>query len=216
MNEIIISPSILSGDFANMGKTVELVDMWGADFVHVDIMDGNYVPNITFGMGMVKAIRSYSDKPFDVHLMINKPINYIEEFANAGADYISFHPDSNCDVFDTLNFIKKCGKKCGLAISPDMAIEEIVPYIENLDIIIIMGVYPGFGGQKYIERINNKIIKTKEIVAKTGKKIIIELDGGVTEDNCKELITLGCNALVAGNAVFKSQNPSLTIKKLRG
>lgn len=215
-NNTKIAPSILSGDFANMGETVKSVNIWGADYVHVDVMDGVFVKNLTFGMPMVKAIRKFSEIPLDVHLMIIEPEKFIKEFAEAGADIITFHPNSTDKTDEIINMIHVLGKKAGLAINPDIAVGVLEPYIAKVDMITLMGVYAGFGGQKYIKDVDAKIIATKALIESHGSKALIELDGGVTEDNAQDLIDLGVNVLVGGSAVFRSDNPVRTIKALRG
>lgn len=216
MNNIKIAPSILSGDFANMGETVKSVNAWGADYVHVDVMDGVFVKNLTFGMPMIKAIRNYSAIPLDVHLMIIEPEKYIKEFAEAGADIITFHPNSTDKTEENIDLIHALGKKAGLAINPDIAVSALEPYIAKVDMITLMGVYAGFGGQKYINDVDAKIIATKALINSHGSNAEIELDGGVTEDNAQDLINLGVNVLVGGSAVFRSENPARTIVALRG
>lgn len=216
MNYVKIAPSILSGDFANMGNTVKSVNEWGADYVHVDVMDGVFVKNLTFGMPMIKAIKPYSLIPLDVHLMITEPEKYIEEFAYAGADIITFHPNSTLKTSENIELIHSLGKKAGLAINPDIPVSLIAPYINNVDMITLMGVYAGFGGQKYIKDVDAKIIETAELICRAGKSIELELDGGVTEEIASDLIRLGVNVLVGGSAVFKSKNPAKTINLLRG
>lgn len=216
MNKIKIAPSILSGDFAKMGETVADTNKWGADYVHVDVMDGTYVPNITFGMPMVKAIKKYSEIPLDVHLMIINPEKYVEQFADEGADIISFHPDATGNVNNVINLIKNKGKKVGLVLNPDKSVDLVMPYLHLIDMIIIMGVYPGFGGQKFIKDVVEKITILSEIIKRNHYSIDLELDGGVTEENAAEIVAKGINILVGGSSVFNSENPAETIKKLKG
>lgn len=214
--QIKIAPSILSGDFANMGDTVKKVNEWGADYVHVDVMDGTFVKNLTFGMPMVKAIKKYSDIPLDVHLMIVNPENYVEEFVKCGADIVSFHPNATEKIDETIDKIHALGAKAGLAINPDIPVSEIAPYIYKLDIVVIMGVYAGFGGQKYIKEVDAKIKEVSTLIKSSGRDIELEVDGGVTEENALEIASLGANVLVGGSSVFKSYDPMKTIKVLRG
>lgn len=217
MNEtVIVSPSILSGDFANMGKSVEDVKRWGGDWVHCDVMDGEYVTNLTFGMPMVKALRARTDLPLDVHLMINKPERYVKRFVEAGADLVTFHPEASADPLETLRIIHESGAKAGIAFNPNIPIEEYGFLIEECDIIVIMTVFAGYGGQKLIPECLEKAKQVKAIAAKAGKSIYIEVDGGVTEENAEEVKNAGANVLVAGSAVFKSDDPTRTIRIIKG
>lgn len=214
--QIKIAPSILSGDFANMGETVKKVNEWGADYVHVDVMDGSFVKNLTFGMPMVKAIKKYSSIPLDVHLMIVNPENYVEEFVECGADIVSFHPNATEKVSETIDKIHALGAKAGLAINPDIPVSQIAPYIDKLDMVVIMGVYAGFGGQKYIKEVDEKIKEVSALIIKSDRDIELEVDGGVTEENAPAIARLGANVLVGGSSVFKSSDPTKTIRVLKG
>lgn len=216
MSKIMISPSILSAEFAKMGEGVENVEKWGADLVHCDVMDGVFVPNITFGMPMVKSLRKYSKLPFDVHLMITEPEKYVEEFCDSGADIVTFHPDASKDVRLAIDRIKAKGKKCGLVLNPDKPLSLIDGYWEDIDMLLIMSVYAGFGGQKFIPEVLDKVTNARKILKDLGRDIDIEIDGGINEENAKMVIDAGVNVIVAGSAVFKSSNPTETIKKLRG
>lgn len=211
MKDVKIAPSILSGDFARMGDVVAKLEAWGADYVHFDVMDGVYVPNITFGMPMCKAIRGYTNLPFDVHLMIVEPEKYIPRFIEAGADIISFHPEASNDVLKTIQLVRDAGKKVGLVLNPDKEIELIKPYLHLLDVVIIMGVFPGFGGQKFISDVLDKVKELRKIFDGD-----IELDGGVTVENADKIVNAGVNILVGGSSVFGSYDPKLTIAQLRG
>ena len=212
---IKVAPSILSGDFAAMGKTVADVESWGADWIHFDVMDGIYVPNITFGMPMCRAIRKHTTLPLDVHLMITKPERYVEEFCRAGADIVTFHPDASEDVRGTLLKIQALGKKAGLVLSPDKGTEWIAPYLDIVDMILIMGVYPGFGGQKLIEASLEKAREVYRMIQAQGRQVDLELDGGVTLENAREIVGCGVNVLVAGSSVFNHSNPSEAVQILR-
>lgn len=216
MNKILIAPSILSGDFASMGDSVRQTCEWGADLIHVDVMDGHFVPNITFGMPMVKAIKPHSTLPLDVHLMIMNPEKYVAEFAKCGADYITFHPNSTQNSGETLRIIHDNGAKAGIVINPDIDVEICREYIDRIEMILIMGVYPGFGGQKYIATTTAKIATARHIITLSGRDILLEVDGGVTENNIDEILTAGANVIVGGSCVYGSDQPSLTIKRLRG
>lgn len=211
MSQIKIAPSILSGDFARMGEVVSALEGWGADLVHFDVMDGVYVPNITFGMQMCKAIREYTKLPLDVHLMIVEPEKYIPRFVQSGADIITFHPDASKDVLKAISMVKDSGKKVGLVLNPDKDISLIKPYLHLIDVVIIMGVFPGFGGQLFIPEVLDKVKDLRKIF--NGD---IELDGGVTEDNAKEITDAGVNILVGGSSVFGAKDKKATIKRLRG
>lgn len=212
---ITIAPSILSGDFANMEKTVRLVEMWGGDWIHCDVMDGVYVNNLTFGMPMIQAIRKVTKKTLDVHLMITKPERYIEQFVNAGADIITFHPDASDDPLAALKLIKKLKIKGGLVFNPNIPLEEYKPLFAYCDLILIMSVYAGKGGQAFIEETYDKIRQARVYCNLMGLDIPIEVDGGIGEGNDEKVIEAGGNILVAGSSVFKSQNPPQTIKIMR-
>ena len=213
---IKIAPSILSGDFANMGKSVVSAAEWGADFIHFDVMDGVFVPNLTFGMPMCKAIRPYTTLPIDVHLMIVSPERYVEQFCDCGADIVTFHPDASQDVAGALDAIKAKGKLCGLVLNPDKGIELVEPYLDKVDMVVLMGVYAGFGGQKFIPDVLDKISRMHELIVASGRNIMLELDGGVTEENARSITDRGVDVLVGGSSVFRSADPACTIRRLRG
>lgn len=212
MEQIKVAPSILSGDFANMSVSVKNAQEWGADYIHFDVMDGVYVPNITFGMQMCKAIRPYTDLPLDVHLMIVQPEKYVEQFCDAGADIVSFHPDATSDILSTIEMIRNKGKKVGLVLNPDKDVSLLEPYFDKIDMVIIMGVYPGFGGQKFIPEVLDKVRYIRSICP----HIDIELDGGVNEQNAKTITDAGVNILVGGSSVYQSSDPEKTIRRLKG
>ena len=214
MSEIIVAPSILSADFANMGKAADDVRKWGGDWLHCDVMDGVFVPNITFGMPMVKALDKYTDMTLDVHLMITEPEKYVGSFCDAGADYVTFHVDASNDVEGALNVIKSKGKKCGLVLNPDKPLSLVEPYIDKIDMLLIMSVYAGFGGQKFILESIEKLKEAKKLIGE--RNVLLEIDGGVGEDNAKDLINAGADVLVAGSAVFCSENPTKTVSVLKG
>ena len=210
----LVAPSILSGDFADMAKSCLDAKTWGADILHLDVMDGVFVPNITFGMPMVKALKTRNILPLDVHLMITKPEKYVSQFCDCGADIVTFHPDASDDVAGALKIIKDKGVKCGLVLNPDKPLELVRPYLDDIDVLLIMSVYAGFGGQKFIPESLDKLKQAKKHIE--GKNVLLEVDGGVDETNAKDILACGVDIMVAGSAVYKSENPSKTIKILRG
>ena len=216
MTEYKVSPSILSGDFANMGKSVKDACFWGADLIHVDVMDGVYVPNITFGMPMVAAIKKYSTVPLDVHLMIIEPEKYVGSFVDSGADIVTFHPEASKDVAKGIEIIKSKGAKCGLVLNPDKPLDLVYPYINDIDMVLLMSVFPGFGGQKFIESVLDKAKELKDYIDKNNINIDIEIDGGVSSANAEQVRNSGVNILVEGSAVFKSNDPADEIAKIKG
>jgi len=216
MKEILIAPSILSADFSKIGEEVENISKDGADVIHLDVMDGVFVKNITFGPKFIKDIRGRSDKIFDAHLMIVKPWNYIEKFAEAGADYITVHYEACGDrLKETLREIKRLGVKCGAVINPDTEVKEVKDVIEECDMFLLMSVFPGFGGQKFIESVIPKISEVKEIVKKAGANTLVEIDGGITSENVGAAKRAGANVIVAGNTIFKEKDRAAIISKLR-
>lgn len=199
----ILSPSILSADFAQLGEQLKGVDEAGAQYIHIDVMDGFFVPSISFGMPVIKSIRSVTKKVFDVHLMIEKPERYIKEFVECGSDIITFHLEA-CDcIKETIDTIHSYGLKAGLSIKPATKVEELIPYLDDLDMILIMSVEPGFGGQKYIETSTEKIRKTRELIERSGREIDLQVDGGIKQDNLEEILDAGANIVVAGSSIFK-------------
>lgn len=219
--QIKIAPSILASDFSEMGETVKKLERCGADLIHCDVMDGNFVEPITFGSQMIKNIRPLTKLPFDVHLMVEHPKTQIKMFADAGADIITVHYKACKKISDTyleetLRLIKSYGVKCGAVVNPDVPVEEIFPVFPLCDMVIIMSVYPGYGGQKFIPEVLKKVSVARAYAAKIGREDMdIEIDGGVTEQNAKEIIQSGANVLVAGSAVFKSADMSATIQNLK-
>ena len=216
MKMIKIAPSILSADFSKMGEEVRSLETCGADMVHCDVMDGVFVNNITFGIKMVEDIRKTTSLPLDCHLMIVHPEKYVERFAKAGADIITVHYEACKDnLAEVLKLIKSTGVKCGAVINPDTPVEKIKDCIPLCDMVLIMSVFPGFGGQKFIVGALDKLREVKAIVDGLGKDIDIEIDGGVTEENVAEIKAAGANVIVAGSTVFKAQDRQAIIAKLK-
>ena len=213
---IKIAPSILSADFSKLGEEITDVENGGADYIHVDVMDGHFVPNITIGPLIVEAIRPVTKLPLDVHLMIENPDNYIPQFAKAGADIISVHVEACPHLHRTIQLIKEHGVKAGVVLNPATPIETIKHIIEDVDLILLMTVNPGFGGQSFISSVLPKIANVRDLVSKSGKEIEIEVDGGVNPDTSKQCIEAGANVLVAGSAIYKNTNREGAIASIRG
>jgi ribulose-phosphate 3-epimerase len=213
-----VSPSVLTADFAYLGNTIKMLDSAGADWIHCDIMDGVYVPNMSFGWSMVKAFRKITGKPLDVHLMISDSQRYIEEFANAGADIITIHPESPSSVHlhRVVTKIRACGKKAGVALNPATSLDVLDYIYEDIDLLLIMGVNPGFGGQSFIPAMLGKIEDAAGRIAKRNLKIEIEVDGGVSVKNAAEIRGAGATVLVGGHAVVDAEDPAEAIRVLAG
>lgn len=212
---IKIAPSILSADFCKLGEEVKALEKHGADFIHIDVMDGMFVPNISFGLPIIKSIRKVTSLPFDVHLMIEEPSRYIEDFVKAGADIITIHYEADRHIDRTINYIKEFGVKAAIALNPATPVDNIKHLIPSLDMVLIMSVNPGFGGQKYIKYCSEKIRETKELSDKLNRNLMIQVDGGVGKDNIKEVVNCGANVIVAGSAVFKDGKIKENIEELR-
>lgn len=212
---IKIAPSILSADFTDLKNEIAKVEKAGADYLHVDVMDGMFVPNITFGQGMVGAVKRIATVPLDVHLMIEKPERYIEEFAKAGADIITVHEEATVHLNRTLQQIKDCGKKAGVSINPSTSIENIVNVLDMVDMVLIMTINPGFGGQKFIESTLRKIKELKEIIIDMRYQIDIEVDGGINDKTAKKVVKAGANVLVAGSYIYGAEDTNKAVKALK-
>jgi len=211
----LIAPSILSANFAYLGTDIEMINNSDADWFHVDVMDGRFVPNISFGLPVIAAIKPIAKKPFDVHLMIVEPDQFIEDFKKAGADHLTVHLEECRSLHRTISRIKEFGMKAGVAVNPHTAINQLDDIVQEIDIVCLMSVNPGFGGQKFIEHTYTKIAKLKELILKRNLNTLIQIDGGVTLNNAAKLVAAGADVLVAGNTVFKSDNPQLAITKLK-
>ena len=206
MKKIQISPSILAGDFSKLGSEIKKLEDGGADMIHVDVMDGHFVPNLTIGPPVIKSLRKYTNLPFDVHLMISPVHKYIKNFSEAGADIITIHPEATKNVKDSVDLIKSLGKKVGLSLNPDTQIETIEKHLKDINLVLVMTVYPGFGGQKFISKILDKIKSLKKIKDEKNLNFEIEVDGGINFENNKLVIDAGANILVSGTTIFKDNN----------
>jgi ribulose-phosphate 3-epimerase len=214
MKKHLIAPSVLAADFSNLQRDIEMINESEADWFHIDIMDGVFVPNISFGMPVLRDIKKHAKKTLDVHLMIVNPDQYIETFASLGADILTVHYEACTHMHRTVQAIKATGMKAGIALNPHSSVNLLKDIIKDIDLVCLMSVNPGFGGQSFIENTFEKVKELKELIQSTGADCQIEIDGGVTNKNAKKLVEAGANILVAGSYVFKSNNPAETISKM--
>lgn len=213
--KISVAPSILSADLWRLGEEVQVVQNAGADWLHVDIMDGHFVPNLSFGPSVVSSLKGRTTLPLDVHLMVEEPMLFIEAFAKAGADLLTVHIEAKDEIPTALDVIKKLGLKAGVSIKPDTAPGLLEPLVEDLDLILVMSVYPGFGGQCFLPESEEQIKRVREIINRSGRKIWLEVDGGINPQTAHLAVNAGADALVAGSAIFKAADPVLALKQIR-
>ncbi len=201
-----LAPSLLSADFSKLGEEIALIEKSGADYVHLDVMDGIYVPNITFGAPVIKKIRKTTKLPFDVHLMVDRPERFIDDFADAGSDIITVHPEASIHLHRTLQAIREKGVKAGVSLNPSTPLNVLEYIMDDVDLILIMSVNPGFGGQSYIPAMTEKIKNLRNMILRSGNDIILEVDGGIKLDNAKEIIDAGADLIVVGSGIFNAQD----------
>ena len=211
----IIAPSMLSADFLNLGAEIDMINESEADWFHLDVMDGRFVPNISYGMPIIAQMKKRATKTFDVHLMVEDPERYLEDFKKAGADYLTVHYETGYHIHRTLTSIRALGMKAGLSINPHTPVSCVQDIIQEIDLLLIMSINPGFGGQKFLPLTYNKIRQAKELINSAGANTLIEIDGGVTVENIGDIVAAGADVLVAGNTVFSASDPKAMIKRLK-
>ncbi len=215
INMAKLAPSLLSADFSKLGKEIDILEKGGADYVHLDVMDGIYVPNITFGAPVIKKIRGTTKLPFDVHLMVDRPERFIDDFIDAGSDIITVHPDASIHLHRTLQEIRNKGAKAGVSLNPSTPLDVLEYLMDDIDLILIMSVNPGFGGQSYIPAMTEKIMKLKDMIVKSGNDIILEVDGGIKLENAREIIDAGADLIVVGSGIFATDDVESRVKKFK-
>ncbi len=211
-----IAPSLLSCDFARMGEEVQRIDKAGADFVHLDVMDGHFVPNLTIGPGIVKAVRPYTKLPFDVHLMIDDPLSYVEPFAKAGADIITFHVEADCDPDEVIDKIKSFGVRPGVVVKPKTPAQAVFPYLDKVYMVLVMTVEPGFGGQSFMADMMPKVSAIKQEIKRRSLDVLVEVDGGISVKTARQAADAGADVAVSGTGVFKADDPESAMDIMRG
>jgi len=210
-----LAPSLLSADFSKLGEEIAQIEKGGADYVHLDVMDGSYVPNITFGAPVIKKIRDTTRLPFDVHLMVDRPERFIGDFADAGSDIITVHPEATIHLHRTLQSIKEKGIRAGVSLNPSTPLNVLDHIMDDIDLILVMSVNPGFGGQSYIPAMTDKIRKLRRLISESGRDIILEVDGGIKLDNAKEIIDAGADMIVVGSGIFSAQDVSKRVEDFK-
>jgi len=210
-----LAPSLLSADFSKLGEEIAQIEKGGADYVHLDVMDGSYVPNITFGAPVIKKIRDTTRLPFDVHLMVDRPERFIGDFADAGSDIITVHPEATIHLHRTLQSIKERGVRAGVSLNPSTPLNVLDHIMDDIDLILVMSVNPGFGGQSYIPAMTDKIRKLRRLISESGRDIILEVDGGIKLDNAKEIIDAGADMIVVGSGIFSAQDVSKRVEDFK-
>lgn len=213
--KIIVAPSILSADLFRLGEEVARVEQAGADWLHVDIMDGHFVPNLSFGPALVSSLNGKTSLPLDVHLMVENPVQFIEPFVRAGADLLTIHTEANGHTLDTLRQIHQAGVKTGVSIKPDTDPQVLAPLLEETDLVLVMSVYPGFGGQAFLPQAPQRIQQVRRLITQSGKAIWLEVDGGINAQTAPAVVQAGADALVAGNAIFRAGDPALALKQIK-